>query len=153
MPDFPAYRYIASVNGDVYYLYSDYILTKQGDNYYLYCSMKSSKNNTKFSVVHLGSSYTIQRSGSFTSYKDAEGTRAESTHDTGTDLYRFMYNKTSNTWEVGEDATVNPTSNEIVIQSTLPISDGDGVLVQYPEAKADENITITMDREYFEDKR
>lgn len=152
-PEFPTY-YKGSGSSDFYYLFKDYILTKQNNNYYLYGVPKGDKNNTRLYSTSQGIvntiEYRIQFEGNYIKYKDKEGTLIDTNKDiqylNQASMPKYMFNKEINEWEKTGTSGF-PNSNEIIVQSTLPIynENTDKPFIQYSkEVKDPVEVIVSM---------
>lgn len=159
-PVFPTNYSGSTSQGYFYYIFKDYILTKQGDTYFLYGIPKGELNNTRLycttSNLFGNITYKIAYDGNCTRYKNEYGGSIDKdeniSYGGNYNMCQYMYNEAQNTWV--SKGYVHPTSNDVIIQSTLPIyeEDTDEPFIQYSkEVKAPVDVLVNMSGNYLID--
>lgn len=134
LPAFPVSTQEESNQGKYTQYYYQYVLTKTSSGAFkLYCTKLAST-----------SKLVVKRD-------EYEGTYTLAVDDTGS-VALFYHNASTNTWTKNNWNNNPIPQDEIVIQSTMPIMDGEEAYVQMPkEIKNPVNIPITMEKEYLTD--
>lgn len=133
LPTFPVSRKVSTSQGTRTETYFNYILTKTSSgNFKLYCT-------------------TVSTAGMMVKRDELEGTYTLAVDDTSA-LKLYNYNASTNAWEINNVNSTVISQNELVIQSTVSIMDGEEAYIQLSkEIKNPINIPITMEQEYLTD--
>lgn len=161
LPEFPAYDtfYDSYTAKTYYYIYENYILTEENDTYRLYCLEKGNstpkvalkryveKDIDRFKITT--SSFNADNFANI--YGDREGTTILSSTRTY-DLKLWVYDRNSNSWINENVNSSDIPDTETIIQSTVPIYDGEETFIQYSkEVKDPVDVTIIMNSNYMSD--
>ena len=159
LPEFPEYKYASTSVGDQYEIFDNYILTQEGGVYRLYCiprGVQEPKIIVKREIKNDVEYYKIKWCGLNSNqyacvFEDREGTKIRSS-SLGFYLKMYTYDKSSNLWIFNNKNNTDIPDTERIIQSTVPIYDGEENYVQMSkEVKAPVDITITMESNLMSD--